>query len=173
MALFNRYANNCSRVDWAILIQGSISLYYDENILEKDLDWLKNNEYRVINLDFNTIKSTKKFHEIVKKVCEFPDYYGENMSALSDCLMHDLEIPFESGCVLVLKKYNIFYEKEPDFAHDILERLDETSRRRILMGERLIILLQSDNPLFSPNKIGAYNISWNRHEYIEKYRFKE
>lgn len=101
MAAFNRYINNCSKVDWEILINGSISLYCDENILIKDMDWLKNNQYKVIILDFSEILSVEEFHVRIKKVCEFPDYYGENMSALSDCLLHDLEIPYESGCALV------------------------------------------------------------------------
>ena len=56
MAAFSRYVNNCSKVDWTILINGSMSLYCDENILIKDIDWLKNNQYKVIILDFNEIR---------------------------------------------------------------------------------------------------------------------
>lgn len=101
MAAFNRQVNNCSKVDWAVLINGSISLYCNENILIKDLDWLKNNQYKVIILDFSEILSIEEFHARIKKTCEFPDYYGENMSALSDCLLHDLEIPYDGGCAFV------------------------------------------------------------------------
>ena len=95
------------------------------------------------------------------------------MSALSDCLLHDLDIPYEGGCVFTLKKFNLFYKRDKIMAHDILERLCEASRQRILTGERLITLLQSDDPLFSPDVIGAYKISWNRHEFVNEDRIKK
>lgn len=171
MAAFNRQVNNCSKVD-SVLINGSISLYCNENILIKDLDWLKNNQYKVIILDFSEILSVEEFHARIKKTCEFPDYYGENMSALSDCLLHDLEIPYDGGCAFVFKDFDSFYMKDKEMAHDILERLSEASRQRMLTGERLITLLQSGNPKFVPDTIGAYKISWNRHEFVEAYRIK-
>jgi len=149
-----------------------MSLYCDENILIKDLDWLKDNQYKAIILDFSEILSCEEFHARIKKACEFPDYYGKNMSALSDCLLHDLEIPYEGGCVFVLKNFDLFYMKDKEMAHDILERLSEASRQRMLTGERLITLLQSRNPKFVPDTIGAYKIPWNRHEFIEASRIK-
>lgn len=173
MAAFSRYTNNCSKVDWTILINGSMSLYCNENILLKDMDWLKNNQYKVIILDFSEISSVEEFHVKIKKACEFPDYYGENMSALSDCLLHDLEIPYEGGYALALKNFDLFYMKDKEMAHDILERLSEASRQRMLTGERLITLLQSSNPKFVPDTIGAYKISWNRHEFVEAHRIKK
>lgn len=173
MASFNRHVNNCSKVDWEILINGSISLYCDENILKKDVGWLKNNQYKVIILDFSEVLSIKEFHVRIKKACEFPDYYGENMSALSDCLLYDLEIPYESGCALVLKKFDLFYMKDKEMAHEILERLSEASRQRMLTGERLIALLQSNNPKFAPDAIGSFKISWNRYEFVEAHRIKK
>jgi len=69
------------------------------------------------------ILGIEEFHAKIKKVCAFPGYYGKNMSALSDCLLHDLEIPDESGCALVLKSFDLFYMKDKEMAHDILERL--------------------------------------------------
>lgn len=63
MAVFNRYVNNCSRVDWEALVNGSILMYYDSAILEKDLDWLKRNCYKIVELDFEMIETVEKFHE--------------------------------------------------------------------------------------------------------------
>lgn len=170
MAAFNRQVNNCAKVDWAIMINGSISLYCNENILIKDFEWLKNNRYKDFILDFSKISSIEEFHTRIKTICEFPDYYGENMSALSDCLLHDLKIPYDGGCVFVFKDFDSFYMKDKEMAHDILERLSEASRQRMLTGERLITLLQSGNLKFVPDTIGAYKISWNRHEFVEACR---
>lgn len=48
--------------------------------------------------------------------------------------------------------------KDKEMAHEILERLSEASRQRMLTGERLIALLQSNNPKFAPDTIGAFKI---------------
>lgn len=39
---------------------------------------------RIITLDGKKIK--KKSHNYLKKVFDFPDYYGKNLDALYDCL---------------------------------------------------------------------------------------
>ena len=173
MAVFNREINNCSKIDWSILINGSISLYHDEHILQLDIEWLKNNQYESIVLDFDLIKCNEVFHKNIKSLCRFPEYYGENMSALSDCLQYDLKIPDEGGIAFVFKKFNLFYESNQNIALDILERFGEASRKRMLTGDRLIVLLQSDDPLFVPDVIGSHKIPWNRHEFVEKKRLKQ
>ena len=173
MAVFNKYSHKCSRLDWAVLINGSISLYYKDEILNKDLEWLKRNYYQEILMDFSQICSEKEFHRTIKKMLNFPAYYGENMSALSDCLLYNLNVPDEGGLVIVLKKFHILYEANESLAHEILERLDEASRRHLLSGERLITFVQSDLPQLSINLIGGYKVMWNRDEFIDSERVAE
>lgn len=172
MAVFEKYKNNCARVDWEILINGSVSLYYNNSILERDLKWLAEKQYEIVCIDLKEINTIEQFHKRLKEGCNFPEYYGENMSALSDCLRHDLKIPFESGFALVLQNFNLFYEKDKISAHEILERLSTGSKERILTGERLITLIQTSNPQFYPDTLGTFEIKWNRHEFMEKKRFK-
>lgn len=170
MAAFERYKNNCARVDWEILINGAISLYYKHNILEKDLKWLAEKDYKIVNIDLKEINTIGLLHKKLKKACNFPEYYGENMSALSDCLRHDLEIPFESGFALVMENFDLFYEKDKISGHEILERLSRGARERILTGERLITLIQTSNPRFYPEAIGSFELCWNRHESADEQR---
>lgn len=92
------------------------------------------------------------------------------MSALSDCLRHDLEIPFESGFALVMENFDLFYEKDKISGHEILERLSRGARERILTGERLITLIQTSNPRFYPEAIGSFELCWNRHESADEQR---
>lgn len=42
----------------------------------------------------------------------------------------------------------------------------------LLTGERLLTIIQSDNPLFSPDMMGEHRILWNRHEFDDKQRIK-
>ena len=63
MAGFDIRINNCSRLDWRILINGSVSLYHDEDILKGDMEWLKNENYQLYILDFHIIKTREDFHD--------------------------------------------------------------------------------------------------------------
>ena len=56
-------------------------MYYKDEILNKDLEWLKRNYYQEILMDFSQICSEKEFHRTIKKMLDFPAYYGENMNA--------------------------------------------------------------------------------------------
>lgn len=170
MADFDRYKNNCSRIDWEIFMNGSVSLYYSYDVLEKDLKWLLEKKYKIVRIDLKEINTQELFHKRIKESCHFPEYYGENMSALSDCLRHDLEIPFKSGAALVLENFNLFYEKDKSAANEILERLSRGSRERILTGERLITLIHTNDPQFDPEEIGSFKIRWNRCEFMDERR---
>ena len=117
-------------MDWQILVNGSISLYYDRVILEKDIQRLRSAGYQLHIFDFHAIKTKEVFHKKVKEELKFPDYYGENISAFSDCLMFDLSIPEEGGVAIVLKSFDEYYRIDEDYAHEVLERLDECSRRQ-------------------------------------------
>ena len=39
-----------------------------------------------LSLDFSTVKYFSDIHRIIKDTFEFPDYYGENLDALWDCM---------------------------------------------------------------------------------------
>lgn len=43
---------------------------------------------RTISLDFSKCKYIGEIHEVLKNSFGFPDYYGENLSALWDCLRY-------------------------------------------------------------------------------------
>lgn len=58
-----------------------------------------------ITLDGNVLADAAKVHDYLKKLLEFPEYYGNNLDALYDCLtdLNDVEItintPEEDGAV--------------------------------------------------------------------------
>lgn len=164
MASFDGKINNCAKLDWRILMNGSIALYHDEEILRKDMQRLENVGYQLHILDFHIIKTREKFHKKVKEELKFPDYYGENISAFSDCLMSDLIIPEDGGIAIVLKSFDDYYKTDEDYAHEILERLELNSRRQMLFGNRFLTLLQIDDTNVSIKEIGQHTIVWNLHE---------
>ena len=40
----------------------------------------------MIKIDFSLFESREQFHQCLKELCQFPDYYGCNLDAMYDCL---------------------------------------------------------------------------------------
>ena len=99
----------------------------------------------------------------------FPAYYGRNLDALNDCI-GDMEIAEEGGRVLVFNRYDSFAAKVPDVAWSVLDILESNSRRLLLLGRRLIVLVQSDDPRISFERVGGRPVSWNMREWLNSSR---
>ncbi len=91
MTIFQNNPNEWQRLDWSILQNGWVSLYWKDEILEKDLEWFKKENYLVVGFDCKTWTKEEEMHKQLKEKLDFPEYYGENFDALNDCLS-DLEI---------------------------------------------------------------------------------
>ena len=108
-------------------------------------------------------------HEALASGLEFPDYYGGNLDALNDCIS-DLEIPEESGRVLIFHRYDAFAAKFPREAWAVLDIIESKSRFLLLFARRLFALVQADDPKLSFQDVGAHPVMWNRREWLNKSR---
>jgi len=165
MAIFKNDPDEWQRLDWQILQNGWTSLYWQQSILNEDLDWFKNEQYEIINLDCTTWTNDDQVHIDLKKGLSFPEYYGNNLNALNDCL-HDLEIQ-KVGLVICLRHFQIV---DNDLAYRLLDIFANHSRLQSLFGKRLITLVQVDNPNYEIKSIGSYEIEWNGAEWLNSKR---
>lgn len=76
-----------------------------------------------IKVDFSNIRYFDQVHKTLKKTFNFPEYYGENLSALWDCLDGDdcphgkkIEI---NGIEHLNKKFNGYGEKIKKIFEDL------------------------------------------------------
>ena len=69
----------------------------------------------IITLDCGELKSSQAFHESIAKAMHFPDYYGQNLDALFDCLT-DIRQDQE----LVLLNWHAFSYAMKDYAEKVL-----------------------------------------------------
>ena len=165
MTTFQNNPNEWQRIDWSILQNGWTSLYWKNEILEKDLEWFKIENYSIVDFDCKTWTDEKQMHRQLKEKLDFPDYYGENFDALNDCLS-DIEI-LDAGQIVAFRHLDSCDIK---LAHILLDVFANNARRQMLFGKRLIILVQVDNPNYQIDEVGATPVMWNGAEWLNSNR---
>jgi RNAse (barnase) inhibitor barstar len=168
MAVFKE-PEGYDRIDWDLLQNGSITLYWKAQYLDETVDWLKQNGYKVAEIDCSTWNDEKDMHEDIADVLNFPGYYGKNLDALNDC-MGDIEIPANGGQSLVMKNFDAFSKAFYKVAWIVLDILETTSRFHLLHGRLLVTLLHSNDPEIKFDPVGALSVNWNRKEWLNKNR---
>ena len=169
MASFIDDPEEFQRLDFEILQNGSVSLYFRSPILEEDISWLKANQYRVDSFDCDGWMDEAALLKDFGLTMEFPDYYGQNFNALNDCLS-DVDVADNGGRAIVLNRFDSFAAKNPDGAEVLLNILDENSRHHLMFGRRVLILVQSNDPEIRFDAIGRYGATWNRQEWLNSSR---
>ncbi|HTB72366.1 MAG TPA: barstar family protein [Polyangiaceae bacterium] len=169
MAAFTDDPSEFQRLDWRLLQNGAVVLYLRPDVLEPDIAWLQEYAYEVKRFDCRTWSDQRAMHVAMATTLSFPEYYGMNLNAMSDCIS-DLEIPVEGGLVLVFSGFDSFSSRYGHVAQGVLDLLADNARRFLLFGRRLLVLVQSDDPRIAFAPVGATAVSWNPKEWLNKSR---
>jgi RNAse (barnase) inhibitor barstar len=129
------------------------------------LKWFEKENYVIIEFNCRTWDNDKIMHSQLKAKLNFPDYYGENFNALRDCL-YDLNI-IKTGFVFVFRHLDSI---EKQTAHAIVDILANSARFHMLFGNRIITLVQVDNPDYEIDAIGLTTALWNGQEWLNSRR---
>ena len=169
MATFSSDTSDFQRLDWSLLQNGAVTLYHRRETLDPDVAWLRENAYQVVDFDCLEWSDVRAMHAALAKALAFPEYYGMNLDALNDC-MSDVEVPAESGLVVVFLRFDTFASQHREAAQGLLDVLADNARTFLLFGRRLLVLAQSDDPRISFRPVGATAVGWNRKEWLDKNR---
>jgi hypothetical protein len=177
MSVFSGDPSEWQRLDWQLLQNGAVALYFSPDVLSEDLLWLRGHGYEVHEFDCERWTSEEHVHKDFKQVLKFPDYYGSNFDALSDCFS-DLPVPSEGGGALVFHRYDSYaksagaarVDSGETRAEIILDIIAKASRFFLLTGIRLVALVQSDDPRIEFKRIGCTSALWNPREWLDKKR---
>lgn len=71
----------------------------------------------VVFLAGKELSSEAKTHEVLKEKLELPDYYGENLNALWDCLTGWVSMPLK----VVWTDFDLSKKQLGDFADELLQ----------------------------------------------------
>jgi hypothetical protein len=166
---FRDHPSEFERLDWRILQNGAIALYYRPAILDEDAAWLAQQGYRVHHLDGARWESAADFHAEAKRVLGFADHYSGSLGALNDSL-GELEVPNDGGMAIVLRRFDVLTRRDARLAHALLDALESASRHFLLFGKRLIALVQSDDPRIRFERVGERPVCWNAREWLDSNR---
>lgn len=144
MAAFTREEAIQHPLDFRLLQNGSVSLYWSGEKLEEDLRTLRADGYRVDRIDLARCCSDSAFHNEVARVLEFPAWYGRNWDAFND-LLEDLEIAGR-GRALLFANVEAFNRDSLQALFDVLVM---AAWSHLLVGERLVSIFQTSNPSFA------------------------
>lgn len=111
MALFTNSREDWQRLDWQILRDGGITLYWRKEYLADDVQWLAAQNYDIYNFDCERWVSEDEMYLDIERVLRFYEWWGpewgRNINALDDCST-DLPIRDDGGAVLALHKFNAY-----------------------------------------------------------------
>lgn len=169
MTAFQDEPDTFNRVDWDLLKNGPINLYWRDAYLDEHCRWLADNGYQLNEIDSSGWDTEQAMHREIALALGFPAHYGQNLDALNDCLS-DLEVPGMGGRAIIFRKYDAFVRACPVAAQILLDILAEQSRRFLLFGLRLITLVQSDDPSVQFAPVGATSVNWNPREWLNSNR---
>ncbi len=168
MAIFDKPWNE-HPLDWQILRNSPVALYFREETMAQDIEWFRRAEYDVFVFDCSGWRSASNFHNDVARGLEFPEYYGRNLDAFDDCIS-DLEVKDDGGVLLVFRRYDAFVQLDRKTAWIILDILANQSRIQSLLGRRLVTFAQSDDPAIQFDSVGASAVIWNPKELPDEKR---
>jgi hypothetical protein len=184
MALFTNSPDDWQRLDWQILRDGGIALYWREEYLVADVGWLAAQNYEIYDFECERWDSEDDMYSDIGRVLRFSEWWGpkcgHNMDALAECLT-DLPIREDGGAVLVFHKFNAYASGSGSalmhsgraVAEVLLDVLAGTCRFCLLNGSRFIVLVQTENPNIQIGQLGGVSPKWNRREWLNKNRTKE
>lgn len=169
MASFRDDPDELQRLDWRLLQNGPVTLYFRRAVLDEDVAWLLEHRYEVNRLDCRAWRNSASALAEIARELHFPDYFGQNLAALNDCL-GDLRVPDGSGRALVLENFDRAVTLLGPFCAAVLDVVATQSRAHLLFGRRLFAMVQSDDPRLSLGPIGASPVMWNPREWLDESR---
>jgi hypothetical protein len=150
-------------LDYMLLQNGPITLYYRREVLENDISWLLDHDYQIDAFYCKDWWWIDDVFEAIYPKLSLPKPgigWGGSIDDLNDEL-YDLVIPENSGRVLVFYQYDQLASHAPEISEVLLDVIACQARYHLLFGRRMIVLVQSNNPKLTFNKVGGCPVMWN------------
>lgn len=175
MASWDADAETSHPLDYRLVHNTFVTMFWRASILHQTVEWLVGHGYDVVTFDAGSWRSASDMFEDVAQRLNFPDHFGRNLDALNDC-MRDVASgdygwrPDATGLVIVLTAFDAFAKVDRRTAQIMLDIFAEQARSAILIGNRVLCLVQSNDPRLSFEPVGAMPVMWNDAEWLNSKR---
>jgi hypothetical protein len=175
MAAFEPDADLTHPLDYRLVHNSFVTLFWDREVLDETTSSLSEHGYDIVVVDAAGWADEGDMHRDLAATLNFPDYYGHNLHALNDCLRDVAAArygvdPGVTGLALVVLNYDGFTGARPQLAHSLLDIFATQARAAALIGRRMMCLVQSNDPKIRFEPVGATPVIWNPAEWLDSSR---
>ncbi|SEM59263.1 barstar family protein [Streptacidiphilus jiangxiensis] len=152
-----------------------VTLYWRPEVFDRTVERLRAHRFAVVEVNASGWATAEAMHEDLATALDFPDYYGRNLDALNDCLRDVVAgaygIPADAtGFALAFTHYDRFARACPREAQVVLDILADHGRHAAVIGQRVLCLVQSDDPDITFEPVGSMGVAWNPAEWLDARR---
>ena len=175
VAAWNADCQTAQSVDFRLVQDSFVTMFWRPSLLDETVDWLQAHAYEVVQFDAGSWTSDADMYGDVALGLCFPDYFDRNLDALNDCMRDVASAEYgwdagATGLVIVLKAFDTFSGVDRRTAQSMLDIFANQARCAILMGHRIICLVQSNDPRLAFASVGAMPVIWNDAEWLNSMR---
>lgn len=175
MVAWDRDAELSHAVDYRLVHNTFVTMFWQQSLLDDTVRWLSGRDYDVVVLDAGAWRAAEDMFSAVARALDFPVYFGRNLDALNDCMRDVAAGDYgwraeATGLVLVLTNFERFAASERRTAQLMLDIFADQARAAMLIGNRLICLVQSNDPRIAFEPVGAMPVMWNDAEWFHAKR---
>ncbi len=156
---------------WQLFQNGGVVLFHQQAVLDAATDELTQNGYRVYRIECQYHKDEDAVLCAIVDSLGIQRYQNIGLDGFNDFIS---QIDFDgcTGVVVVLAAFQHFRQAFPERSFAILDIMADNHRSHLLFGNRLLTLVQSDDPRIDEqiSAIGGYKPSWNPAEWMNKNR---
>lgn len=157
MATWDAEAETTHPLDYSLVKNSFVTLFWRPSLLDETVVWLRGSAYDVVEFDAASWGSADDMYDDFSATLGFPDYFGRNLDALNDCIGDVASGDYgwrrdATGLVLVLRGFETFATVDRKTAQMVLDILAGQARSALLIGNRMMCLVQSNDPrlVFEP-----------------------
>ncbi|KXX70002.1 hypothetical protein [Flammeovirga sp. SJP92] len=152
------------------LLEGGISIHLNPNILEEYTKWYLDNNYRVYTIEMLNRKNENEYKYIAEHLSLFDAYgcQGEFLEYFENFIDYEF-----SGKAIILKNFDDYFISNTNSAYILLDTLSILSRKLLIRGYHLLIILHSNDPNFQLKNVGGIQPDWNAREWFTSNRVKQ
>ena len=160
-----------SRADWPLLQNGAVNLFWRKSVFQDARSQLSDLGYEIAEIEYQTPETFRSaLSEALKWKEQFGyEPWGGGLDALADGV-GGFPFPQSKSAAICIENYDLFAKDQPEIALAVLDIVEAQSRNHLLVGCRLIALIQTNDASLEFGPLGCRSATWNRREWLWKDR---